>query len=195
MNSQSTIDYLNKAIRPPYDWLTKEKDTEYSMWSEAGTAYIAFQGSLSITDWFYNAMFWPTLGVHTGIYRKYKAVKSIVEAFAFVLGKGRKIVCIGHSQGAAIALLAHIDLAKQGYDVESHLFGCPKIFSIWRALGIRKYCDTAHHYQVRTDIVSYLHPLNMQAGKIIKLGKSKPVWKWKVKDHYPGTYRYALKGE
>ena len=186
------VEYLDRAIKPHYPWIHRDKDTELSLWSENGEAYIAFQGSKSLTDWIYNFMFWSTLGVHSGIWKKYKIVRRDVDAFAFVVGKQFPINILGHSQGAGIGLLVYLRLKKQGYNVRAHLFGCPKIISIWRYLFEKKYCDMVFQYAVRTDIVTKLNPVCIQLGNVILLGMRQPIWKWKVSDHYPRAYRKLL---
>jgi len=186
------VEYLNRAIRPHYPWITRSKDTELSFWSEDGGAYIAFQGSLSLIDWIYNFMFWSILGIHSGIWKKYKIVKSDVEAFAYVVGKKIPIHVLGHSQGAGIGLLVYLRLKKLGYNVKAHLFGCPKIISFWRSLYEKRHCHSVDQYAVRTDIVTKVNPVCVQLGNVIQLGEKNPIWKWKKEDHYPKTYRKYL---
>jgi len=185
--------YLDLAIRPPVKWIELEKDTEYAFWVEGDTAYLSFQGSLSLTDWIYNFMAWSIIGVHAGMWKKFQILSFKLFDFMYY-NLDKKFVFLGHSQGAGIALIALVEMSRlfnqKGFT--AHLFGCPKIYTLWKAFASRQYCKEVNQYQVQTDIVPRLSPVNCQVGKIIKLGEKKPFWKWKIADHYPSAYRKYL---
>jgi hypothetical protein len=139
-------------------------------------------------------MAWSILGVHAGISKKFDIVKG--EAYdILVKGSGAysDIVLLGHSQGAALGLLMHLFLKRKGFNnVKSYLCGCPKILNLWRFFTERKYGKDVTQFIVRTDIVPRLSPICFQIGTNVFLGKKKPVWKWKISDHYPKVYRELL---
>ena len=186
-------EFLKKAISPPNGWKEYKKDTEISLWVDGGIAYLAFQGSLSLTDWIYNFLAWSIFGTHYGMFKKYEEVS--YEVMRFIKeNEDNDIVFLGHSQGAGVALIALTEMASlfNTRTFKAYLFGCPKIFTLWKALSVRKYCRFVNQYQVRTDIVPFLSPVNIQVGNVIKLGEKKPLWKWRISDHYPSSYRRYL---
>ena len=179
---------LNKAIKPPAEWIIKKADTEYAYWVEDKVLYITFQGSLSLTDWIYNFLAWSVTGTHYGIYMKYKYIKKdILDICNNTLCY--EVIVTGHSQGAAVALLAYYDIKKP---VKAYLFGCPKIFSLWKALYLKNKSKKVFSYRLRNDIVTYLSPINFTVGNQVFLGEKESIWKWKIKNHYPGAYRKYL---
>ena len=187
------LDYLKYSYKPPVPWIEKEKDTEYAFWTEGDVAYVSFQGSRSITDWIYNFMAWSFLGVHAGIWKKYKIISESLNTFIWK-NLDKKFIFLGHSQGAGIALVAFIERAQiLNLSMEAHLFGCPKIFNIFKYFSVRKFCGNVNQYAIQTDIITKIAPWNFQVGKIIKLGMSLPIWKWKVGDHYPSSYKKCIK--
>jgi len=179
---------LNKAIKPPTKWISRKADTEYAYWLEDKTLYIAFQGSLSLTDWIYNFLAWSVIGTHYGIYKKWSYIKD--EVLNIIDNtECDEVIVTGHSQGAGMALLSYYDIKKP---VKAYLFGCPKIFSLWKALYLHNKSKNIYSYRVVNDIVTYLSPVNIAVGNQIFLGYKLPIWKWKVEYHYPKEYRRYL---
>lgn len=183
-------DILNLSIRPKEGWREFEKDTEVGYSEIDDTLFISFQGSLSLTDWIYNFLFFTPKGVHLGMQWKWEILDKGV--FQEIEKRGFKKVCfLGHSQGAGIGLLAFLYVRRFFLDKEFSLitFGCPKILTLWKFFEERKGRGEITHYQIKTDIVTYLSPVLFQLGKVVKLGK----WKMpKVRDHYPSSYRELL---
>ena len=188
--------FLKRAIYPKkfHDgtWITAEKDTEYAFWTEGYVAYLSFQGSTSVTDWIYNLIFIPIYRhyfVHRGIYKKYSYIKEEINEF---IGNNldKKIIFTGHSQGAGMALIAMVYSLRErdAINAGAVLFGCPKIFNLPSWFFLKKYNKKIVSFKIRTDIIPMVLPTNASLGTTIKLGPSKPIWKWKPSDHFPSTY-------
>eukprot|EP00475_Leptophrys_vorax_P037590 TRINITY_DN649_c0_g1_i1.p1 TRINITY_DN649_c0_g1~~TRINITY_DN649_c0_g1_i1.p1 ORF type:complete len:453 (-),score=121.41 TRINITY_DN649_c0_g1_i1:40-1398(-) len=110
--------------------------------TEDGFIVIAFRGTLTATDWIYNADIQSvTLPdslkpnkfdgsealVHQGFSALYTGMQGLVRAgVAAYNPKG--IIITGHSLGSALATLAAYDLANQGYPVHSvYTFASPRV--------------------------------------------------------------------
>lgn len=181
-------EYLSNAIKPPVPWIELAEDTEYAIWRDENVVYCSFQGSLSSTDWLYNLMAWTIGGAHYGIYKKFKIVKPVLDKI-LAEGKAMRFCFLGHSQGAGVALLSYLYAREKGLVAIAKLFGCPKILNLWRYFKERKYETGVEQFIVNTDIVTHLSPVLIQIGKHTRLGPKKPIWKWKISDHCPSTYK------
>lgn len=208
MDIKYSLDVLDKAIYPKhsgYDWIEKEKDTEYSFFiGDDNKFYLCFQGSLSVIDWLYNLLFFCIPAgkyfVHYGLYKKYKILED--EVINFMLQhQGKEFVFTGHSQGAAIALIAMIYNNYISSKSTAILFGCPKIFNIISAIVLRKFKNRITLFETINDIVPKVVPTNGVVGTRIKLGEKKSLkeyftfWKWMPNEHYPKNYRKLLKAK
>lgn len=101
--------------------------------------YITFRGSDSLTDWKHDLSFWKMeipydntsskIRVHSGFLRGYKcpAVRDRIQRL--IDGSVRHIRVMGHSYGAALAILCAIDLEYHfpDKDFEVLVFGCPRV--------------------------------------------------------------------
>lgn len=187
---------INKAIHPPVKWVTGKYDTEYAFWVEGEKAYLSFQGSLSLTDWIFNLLFFPIFRkyfFHYGMYKKYEVISVEIERFINE-NQHKEIVFLGHSQGAGIALIAFILMQKNYSYVKMRaiLFGCPMILNLISIFSLNSLKENIKLYEVRSDIVPKLIPWYFKLGKVIKIGPKKM---WSVKDHYPSVYRKYYKEE
>jgi hypothetical protein len=107
-------------------------DVETTLFSDDDTLYIAFRGSVSITDWLVDLNLCPTtlnanfiglasgwncggLMMHTGFQVAYLAIRDKLHtAIAKVSGAHSKVIVTGHSLGGAMAHLCAIDLIVNG---------------------------------------------------------------------------------
>jgi len=189
----TTSELLSKTIRPPAGWTTEAKDTEWSTWAQDGKRFIAFQGSLSLTDWIYNFMAWSAAGTHCGITKKWKATQP---AFDRMMNADSHEVVIftGHSQGAAVALLAYLHTRKKypARVASAVLFGCPKIMTLWKYFQNKSYEKNVNSIRIKSDIVTFLSPVNIAFGGQTRIGEAKPIWRWRKEDHYPKAYKKYL---
>jgi len=189
---------IDKVFAPPVKWNTEKLDTQYSFWTGGDNAFLAFQGSFSLTDWIFNLMFFPIYRkyyFHYGIYKKYEVLEDKIIKFINE-NYDKNIYFTGYSQGAGIALIAFI-LMKSKYpkiNMKADLFGCPKILNLISVFSLHSLAQYINLYEIQTDIVTKIVPWNLRLGTIRKLGTKKPIWKWKIKDHYPSTYKEFYNG-
>ena len=199
MDIKYLLEMLDRAIYPKHsghDWIEAKKDSEYAFWVEGDKAYLSFQGSYSLTDWIYNLLFLNVprgkYFVHYGLYAKYKILEKEIENF-ILTHRDKEFIFTGHSQGAAIALIALVYNYIPELNMKAILFGCPKVFNIISAIALRKIGKNIELVEVKTDIVTKIVPINFRVGKPNKFGNKKIFWKWRVKDHYPRNYRNLMK--
>ena len=166
---------------------TAGNETQYSIFEDEDTVYLSIQGSVQKQDWLFNFMFWAS----PLIWKPYKKMKSLwfahagfskawklardqigIEVTTAIAGH-KKLVCLGYSHGAALALLAHEYFTFAGIQTETHVFGCPRV--LWLpSKTIRERFDNCHLYQNRGDIVTMVPFWLMgyrHVGHITKVGK------------------------
>ena len=114
-----------------------------------------------------------------------------------------KIVCVGYSHGAALAVLATEDieyLFGESYEVSGYGFGTPRV--LWGLVPQEVHHRLRNFTSVRNipDIVTHVPPMLFgfrNAGKLVKVGKKGKYNPFKA--HYPSAYiaelENAMKGE
>ena len=205
---------FQQCLDAPY--VTIGDDFQY--WYD-GERTIYFQCSSSDSDWKKNLDFFPipikpykdmpiTWYAHRGFVKVWKSVRdTILPIVKEIYAKRFVPRIIGYSHGAAIAVLAHEDIAFNLCDLitsnnlidifrstisgnelipETLIFGCPRVIwlsksSLWRFSSI-------DNYQVQGDIVTHVPPKLFgyrHIGNILKLGNWFPIWPWR---HEPKNY-------
>jgi hypothetical protein len=96
-----------------------------------GEAILVCRGTATPYDWLTDANYAITLGpsgtrVHSGFNRTFKDMKVALTLF-LSQHSPRRVHCIGHSLGGALAQLAADWLANNGYAVELYTFGSPRV--------------------------------------------------------------------
>lgn len=178
----------------PFNREAVETDTEWGWLKKDRVLYLSFCGSVSKLDWLQNFSFWKVpykdmpvkWRAHAGFVTKWKSIRDNVLAL-LALDVVDEIQIRGYSQGAAVALLAHEDMAFHYpmKKVESWLFGCPRVFAR-RIPGVL--IDRCHGVTRVTnggDIVTGVPPWWMwyiHMGAEIRIGKKK-LFRLSVKDH------------
>lgn len=99
--------------------------------------FLVFCGTRNFAQWISNVVgmrkvnFYPNLSnerCHKGFLDGYTSIQGQVNA-QLEMWRRRKLVIVGHSRGAATALLAAKMLRTDGFAVaEIHIFGCPRVF-------------------------------------------------------------------
>lgn len=136
-------------------------ETQYKVTFDDDTVYLAIEGSVQKQDWKFNFDFWVApykdmpvkWYTHRGFAKAWKLARDQIAADVMAVLEGRKLVCLGYSHGAALALLAHEYFLFAGVQVETHVFGCPRALWLPRKV-IRERFDQCHLYQNRGDIVT-----------------------------------------
>ncbi len=177
------------------------------------TLVVAFRGSeeTGIADWITDLKFvqqvFPygeggnkKVKVHYGFIQAYKSVRDAV------LNEARntpykKVICTGHSLGAALATLAALDIRYNFPDkeVRCYTFGSPKVGNKDFAKSYNKRVPETYRFVNGSDTVPNIPP-----GSYRHVGKKEPVGDtkkkdWKaiaskvIQDHFPYNYVEALK--
>lgn len=154
-------------------------------------------------DWAFNFLFFKAFGYHLGFLVK---AKSVYLQTLREIGKVNKddydtIVFTGYSQGGAIAnIFFERFMRKKIIDkpIDGYTFAAPRVFSIWKALTLRKRLKKIKRYFVNWDLVPRVPPFMfgfMHTGTAIKLKEEDFV---KLRDvlnyHFPGNYKEELNG-
>jgi len=163
----SLVDLFNRACRAGAN--TAGQNTQYSLYQTDDTLYLSIQGSCDVDDWIHNFMFWftplvwkPYKGmkhlwlVHAGFAKAWKLARDQIAKDVKDSIGNRKLVIMGFSHGAALAVLAHEYFDYEHYAPETHAFGCPRV--VWgfpHSDVLYRFCNL-HLYQARGDIVTHV---------------------------------------
>lgn len=152
-------------------------------------------------DWAFNFLFFKAFGYHLGFLIK---AKSVYLQVLKEMGKQDKslydeIIFTGYSQGGAIAnIFFERFLTKNIIDkpIGGFTFAAPRVFSIWKALTLRKRFKIIKRYFVNWDLVPRVPPFIfgfMHTGEAIKLKEKDFI---NIKDvfnyHFPSNYKEEL---
>ena len=134
--------------------------------------------------------------VHGGFLKVWKSMKDDIEAYvADILtthSEIKKIVCIGYSHGAALAVLSTENmeyLYGDSYEVSGYGFGTPRV--LWGIVPKEVKYRLRNFTSVRNipDIVTHVPPVFFgfrNAGTLVKIGKKGKYNPFKA--HYPSAY-------
>ena len=179
---------------------------DYAVEVKDGTVYLLFEWSDGREDWKNNFDFPAksykrmndTWRCHRGFLRVWKAMRDEVEAHVkqvTQLFDVKRIVCVGYSHGAALALLATEDMAflYEKIPVKGYGFGCPRV--LWGKVPEAVKQRLSGFVAVRNipDLVTHVPPAlfgfkHVNLLKIGKRGKYGP-----IKAHYASAYLEELK--
>jgi len=180
---------------------TAGKNTQYTISSDEQNVYLSIQGSCDDDDWSFNFDFavkpYKRMAVrwfaHRGFVTAWKLAREqiMAELEPVIRGSGKRLVILGYSHGAALAVVAHEDFKFNGYKPETHAFGCPRV--LWMpSKKIRERFSGVTLYQSRGDLVTHVPFVIMgfrHVGKVLKFGPKRPI------THLPHTlpnYRSIL---
>jgi len=111
---------------------------------------------------------------HAGFVRKWKGIEDNVMT---LLGREQpqRVELKGHSQGGAIAILAHegIRYNYPDIEIETHAYGCPRVVWWWNLNKIRDRFRGVLRTEHRGDIVTQLPPKILgyrHVGEVRKIG-------------------------
>jgi predicted lipase len=169
--------------------------------------WIVFRGSDTPQDWKTNLTFWKKtipydntktkIRVHTGFLNAYKQSEVRERILESITDSTNYIRISGHSQGAALAVLCAVDVQYNfpDKDIETVLFGCPRIGNKAFALSYNKRVDKTVRVENGNDIVTKL-PFAVlgyrHAGAKMHIGTPRLPLVFRAHDHYPHEYYSAL---
>lgn len=188
------------------EYTTTEAGGDYAVQYEDGTIYLLFEKSDGKGDWRINFDF-PAVPYsrmtekwyyHRGFLKMWKSMRDqIEEAVARIVSEKpvHRIICVGYSHGAAIALLATEDMVflyKDLVEIKGYGYGAPR--GVWGFVPKAVKERMLHFEAVRNipDIVTHVPPVlfgfrHLRLRRIGKSGKYGP-----VKAHYAEAYLAEL---
>ena len=166
--------------------------------------FLFFQHSHGILDWLNNLDFIsapyremsPEWRCHGGFLRVWKSVKPLVEPY--ILDPSiSKIVIVGYSHGAALAVLCHefayYRRPELRQSIEGYGFGCPRVLYGCLPPEIGKRWDRFYVIRNLDDLVTHLPPRALgfcHVGNLVTVGKAGRYSS--IDAHRPENYRWAL---
>ncbi len=179
-----------------------ENGGDYFVKRDGDTLTIFFECSDGKEDWINNFKFlaipWkPYKGMkkpwlcHRGFLGVWKAIKPYIESEIFNL-EVQKIVIVGYSHGAAIALLCYeyCRFHRPFIDIEGVGFGCPRVFWGIVPKSVKKRFEKFTVVRNGRDIVTRVPPALIgfrHVSKVVKIGQTNL-----VDDHRPEKYLLNL---
>ena len=144
-------------------YIEVENDGSYFLAKNGTTLYVFLESSNGRKDWENNLDFWPILirqscqlpsrpynhmeccwFAHRGFVRVWKSIESYIAKEILDLHY-KKIIIVGYSHGAALAVLCHEFVWFQRPDlrksIEGYGFGCPRVFWGMRRKAVLKRWD------------------------------------------------------
>lgn len=175
-------------------YTTVENSGDYALERVGDTLYIYFEWSDGATDWWSNFNFiakpYKRMGcgmwfAHRGFLKVWKSIEQYI-ANDIKDDTVKKIVIVGYSHGAAVAMLCHEYVWYNRPDlrdkIEGYGFGCPRVFwgiktkklkARWERFTVVKNID---------DLVTHAPPFLFgfsHIGNMLKIGKR---WKYSTVD-------------
>ena len=171
----------------------QEQETTKTRWKYKivdRVLYLCFEYTGSVLGWIYNFFFIPRLAkpyrnmpvtwfVHAGFRIKWRAVKDWVGmVIKENLDKIDGITITGHSQGGALATLAHeyVKFNFPALSLKTITFGAPRAVFFWNFKKVKDRFEGITHLRTYMDIVPHLPPKLIgykDTGERIVLGKKK----------------------
>ena len=169
------------------DYLHSNGSADYAVRRDGDTLYIFFEDSSGSTDWKSNLNF-PARAykrmkktvwyAHRGFLRVWKQTEPLISD-AVMDSTVKKIVTVGYSHGAAIAVLCHeyawyhrADIRRSVY---GYGFGCPRVFYGKKTPSLMRRWENFLVIRNIDDIVTHLPPRFLgfhHVGKMLHIGKA-----------------------
>lgn len=175
------------------------------------TAIFAFRGSeeTGIADWITDLKFVKQVipyehsgnqqvRVHFGFIEAYKSVREAIQDQVKALDMP-KLICTGHSLGAALAALAALDIQynQPHREVSVYTFGSPKIGNKAFAESYERRVPQTYRLVYGNDRIPTVPPLGYEhVGELHRLGESRLALNSMheaITDHLPHNYIQALR--
>jgi hypothetical protein len=189
---------FDKCLSGP--WTVSGDDVHYKLTREADRLTLVFSPTWNKHGWRHNFDFAAQMYkdsstvmlVHKGFKEMYHSVRDeITGRIKDEIAAGvRYLVCLGYSQGGALAVLAHEDACFQftGLDVYTVSFGAPKVIFA-PSEYIRSRFIGLSRYVVQGDPVPMIPPWFSHVGNRVLVGPPSLLWPW---NHKPEAYLRSL---
>ena len=188
------------------EYIHVENDGSYSFVRDGDVLYLFFEKSNGKTDWWNNLSYravprgrkGDNWFCHEGFLRVFNSILPYIDGM-ISSNAVRKIITVGYSHGAAIALLCHEYIRYKRPDIrnstEGYGFGCPRV--VFGSVPGEK-LRWAGFYTIRNldDIVTHLPPAvtgYRHKGKMLEIGDAGKYSR--IDAHRPESYLAQLKRE
>ena len=175
---------FRRCISRPY--IRVENDGDYCVETEGSTLYIYFEDSNGTTDWKNNFDFpakpYKRMGktvwfAHRGFMKVWKTLEAHLSPY--IMDESiEKIITVGYSHGAAIAVLCHEYIWYNRPDLRENIFGygfgCPRVFWGIKTHSLKERWRNFTVIRNLDDIVTHVPPAIFgfsHVGNIMKVGK------------------------
>ncbi len=171
------------CLKIPYTQV--ENAADYAVQRQGSTLYIYFEASDGLADWRTNFNFpakpYSRMGeavwfAHRGFLKAWKTIEPYLVP-SILDPDVRKIVSVGYSHGAAIALLCHEYVWYHRPDLRAHLagygFGCPRVLWGLCRRALRKRWETFEVIRNLDDLVTHVPPALLgffHVGRLLEIG-------------------------
>ena len=194
----------------------KGTDTQGLFGEAYGNTYvIAFRGSeeTGVSDWITDLKFIqqlypfapkeaPKMEVHYGFTEAYASVRDAVLKAAKDTPH-KKVVCVGHSLGGALATLAAMDIRLNvpGKEVSCYTFGSPKVGDANFAAHYNQCVPQTTRVVNASDLVPNIPPFGYEhVGQLLHIGQASTMVgsiiesiSGTIEDHFPYKYIQAVR--
>ena len=177
------LELFKKCLAAKY--ICVENSADYAVERIDDTLYIYFEGSDGIIDWLNNFDFpakpYKRMGrtvwfAHRGFMKVWKSVENYVAKYV-ADETVKKIVIVGYSHGAAVAVLCHEYVWYNRPDlrdsIEGYGFGCPRAFWGIQTRKLKKRWERFTVVRNIDDIVTHVPPFLFgfsHVGNMVKIG-------------------------
>ena len=164
---------------------------------------ITFRGTDSLKDWKADFSFWKKtiaygnhqsrIRVHHGFYGLYTQLGVRDRIMSEIVPGVNRVLIAGHSLGAALAVLCAVDVQynEPELDIETILFGCPRVGNKAFALSYNKRVDKTVRIENGCDIITKVPPAIFgfrHVGAKLHVGPPRLPFIARAADHYPHRY-------
>ena len=165
-------------------YITVEEDASFAAVGRGDTLYLLFQHSRGSTDWANNLDFpakpYARMGdagwfAHRGFLRVWKSAEEVL-APAIAEKSVKRMIPVGYSHGAALAVLCHeyIRFHRPEVSLAGYGFGCPRV--VWGPLPREVKARWRNFTVVRNidDVVTHLPPSALgyrHVGRLLEIGR------------------------
>lgn len=204
--------YQNKPSLESYQLLKNDRSNDYGIEylfakDENNTFFLSFAGTNEIKDILIDLDFWQKtipydntqtkIRIHKGFYKSYLSVRIKILSF-LIQNKVKKICITGHSYGAALALLAAVDIQYNLPNVKiEHVvtFGCPRIGNQAFVDSFNKRVPNTYRIENGNDLVTKIPPVFMgyqHVGQMHHIGRTRKFYLLSILDHFAKNYKIKL---
>ena len=204
--------YKEKPVLKNLELLKNDRKNDYGIEylfskDENGNYYLSFAGTNEIKDILVDIDFWQKtipydntqtkIRVHKGFYKSYLSVRIRILSY-LIENKVKSLYVTGHSYGAALALLAAVDIQYNLPNIKIEYvttFGCPRIGNQAFVNSFNKRVPNTYRIENGNDLVARIPPAFMgyrHAGQMFHIGKKKRFYLFSLSDHFAKNYKLKL---